>query len=350
MYDVIDRLEAWRAQGQQIGIATVVSTWGSSPRPVGSKLATTLRGDIAGSVSAGCVEGAVIEACYEAVKTGQPRLLKFGVADENAWEVGLACGGSIEVMVESFTALAGIYESLRQHLAAHDPMAVVSVIGGAPEQTNRKLIVHPDGRMEGALALDAHHQQVVARVLDLLAQGTGGVLEDEDGLHLFVEVYPPVPRLIIIGAVHVAEALVSIANLLGFQTIVIDPRAAFATHERFPQVTRLIKEYPQHALPKLALDGSAYVAVLTHDPKLDDPSLQVALTSQARYVGALGSQRTHAKRLERLRQVGLTDAQLARLHAPIGLPLGGRSPAEIALSIMAQVVQARYGAEEKGRA
>jgi xanthine dehydrogenase accessory factor len=311
---------------------------------VGSKLAATLRGDIAGSVSAGCVEGAVIEACHQAVKTGQPRLLKFGVADENAWDVGLACGGSIEVLVEPFSALAGIYEPLRQHLAAHDPLAVVNIISGAPEQVNHKLIVYPDGRTEGDLSLGAHYVQAVARALELLAQATGGVLEIEGGPHLFIEVYPPVPRLVIIGAVHVAEVLVSMASLLGFETIVVDPRAAFATAERFPHVTQLIKEYPQHALPRLALDGSAYIVVLTHDPKLDDPSLQVALTSQARYVGALGSQRTHAKRLERLRQAGLTEAQLARLHAPIGLPLGGRSPAESALSIRAQIVQVRYGA------
>ena len=345
MYDVIDKIETWCQQGQQIGVATVINTWGSSPRPVGSKLIATLRGDIAGSVSAGCVEGAVIEACYEAVKTRQPRVMKFGVADENAWEVGLACGGTIEVMVEPFSALGGIYDPLRQHLAAHEPLAVVSVLGGPPEHINRKLIVYPDGRSEGDLTLSGPgcHDDVVRRALDLLAQGSGGTLELKDGPQLFVEVYPPVPRLIIVGAVHVAEVLVCMANLLGFDTIVVDPRVAFATRERFPQARQMIQQFPQHVLPGLALDASAYIAVLTHDPKLDDPTLHIALTSQARYVGAVGSQRTHTKRLERLRQAGLTDAQLARLHAPIGLPLGGRSPAEIALSIMAQITQVRYG-------
>jgi xanthine dehydrogenase accessory factor len=350
MHDVIDKLEAWHQQGQQIGIATVVSTWGSSPRPVGSKLVATLRGDLAGSVSAGCVEGVVIEACHEAVKSGQPQLLKFGVADENAWEVGLVCGGTIEVMVEPFSALSGIYDLFRQRLTAHEPMAVVSVLPGSGDQVNHKLIVYPDGRSEGDLTLPAsgHHQQTVQHSLDLLAQGRGGTLQTEGGPHLFIEVYPSPPRLIIIGAVHIAEVLVSMAAALGFETIVVDPRSAFATPERFARAGRLIREYPQHVLPGLSLDASAYVVVLTHDPKLDDPSLQIALPSGARYVGALGSQRTNTLRIERLRELGLTDEQLARLHAPIGLPLGGRSPAEIALSIMAQIVQVRYGPVDDG--
>jgi xanthine dehydrogenase accessory factor len=346
MYDVIDKLETWRQQGQQIGVATVINTWGSSPRPVGSKLVATLRGDIAGSVSAGCVEGAVIEACYETVKTGQTRLMKFGVADENAWEVGLACGGTIEVMVEPFSALGGIYDAFRRHLSAHEPLAVVSVLGGPAEQINRKLIVYPDGRSEGDLTLGrpGHYEDVVQHALRLLAQGSGGTLQLKDGPQLFVEVYPPVPRLIIVGAVHIAEALVSMANLLGFETIVVDPRAAFTTRERFPQARQLIQQFPQQVLPGMALDASTYIVVLTHDPKLDDPSLHIALTSQARYVGALGSQRTNARRIDRLRALGVTEEQIARLHAPIGLPLGGRSPAEIALSIMAQITQVRYGA------
>lgn len=344
MYDVIDKIEAWRQQGQQIGIATVISTWGSSPRPVGAKLATTLRGDIAGSVSAGCVEGVVIEACHQAIRSGQPQTLTFGVADENAWEVGLACGGTIEVMVEPFAALDGVYETLRQRLIAHQPLALVSVLSGAPSQINRKLLIYPDGRSEGDLELpDAQRQRVVAYALERLARGEGATLQLEGGPHLFIEVYPPVPRLIIVGAVHIAEVLVPMANMLGYETIVVDPRAAFATRERFPQASRIIREYPQRALPELGLDGSAYLVILTHDPKLDDPSLYLGLTNPLRYVGALGSQRTNARRIERLRQMGVNEEQLARLHAPIGLPLGGRSPAEIALSILAQITQVRYG-------
>jgi xanthine dehydrogenase accessory factor len=344
VYDVFDKLEAWRQEGQAIGIATVVSTWGSSPRPVGSKMITTSRGDIAGSVSAGCVEGVVIEACLEAVRTGQPQVMKFGVADENAWEVGLACGGTIEVLVESFAALSGIYDSLRDRLRAHQPLAVVSVLAGASELINRKLLVYPDGGSAGDLDLPAETRQTaVVHALDRLARGESGTLQIEGGPQLFIEVYPPVPRLIIVGAVHIAEVLVHMANLLGYETIVLDPRSAFATRERFPHATQVIQDYPQHALPGLTLDGSAYVVILTHDPKVDDPALQLALTSAARYVGALGSQRTNARRIARLRERGLTEEQIARLHAPIGLPLGGRSPAEIALSIMGEITQFRYG-------
>ena len=342
MQDILDKLEAWQTQGKPIALATVVSTWGSAPRPVGAKLAVTPSGGIAGSVSAGCVETAVIEGCLEALKTGKPRLLSFGVADETAWEVGLACGGTIQVLVEPFSAWDAVYGSLKLHLAARQPLAVVSVLNGPAEWINRKLIVLSDGQTEGDLVLPARQaEQTVAWALELQAQGAGGTLDFEDGSVLFAEVYPPVPRLIIIGAVHVAESLVPLASLVGFDTIVIDPRTAFGNRERFPQATQLINDWPQSVLPGIDLNWWAYVVVLTHDPKLDDPALLAALPSKARYVGALGSRRTHAKRVERLRQLGLTEAQLARLHAPIGLPLGGHSPAEIALSIMAEIVQAK---------
>jgi xanthine dehydrogenase accessory factor len=339
MKDVLDSIEAWRQRDEEIAIATVVETWGSAPRQVGSKMGTTRSGGIAGSVSAGCVEGAVIEEGKAVLQSGQPRLLTFGVADEDAWEVGLACGGTIRVWVEPFSAWDGIYDSLKRHLEARDPMAVISVLDGAPEQLRHKLIVLAGGRTEGNLEIPGQSERMVSAALGLLEKGTGGVLELEDGVSLFIEVYPPVPRLIVIGAVHMAEALVSTANMLGFDTIVIDPRGAFATRERFPHATELIKEWPQHALPEMALDGSAYIAVLTHDPKLDDPALQIALKSNARYVGALGSWRTARERIERLREAGLTEEQLARLHAPIGLALGGRSPGETAVSIMAEIVQ-----------
>jgi xanthine dehydrogenase accessory factor len=344
MKDVIDSLEAWRQRGEQIAIATVVNTWGSAPRPVGSKLITTLDGGIAGSVSAGCVEGAVIEESRTVMQSGEPRLLTFGVADEDAWEVGLACGGTIQVFVEPFSAWAGIYDSLRRHLEAHDPLAVVSVLDGPPEQMHCKLVVLFDGSTEGDLELAGRAEHVVGTTLELLAQGTGGTLDLAEGPSLFIEVYPPVPRLIIVGAVHIAEALVSLANTVGFETIVIDPRSAFATRERFPHADELVREWPQEALPKMALDASAYVVMLTHDPKLDDPALQIALRSDARYVGALGSRHTNHERLQRLREAGLADDQLARLHGPTGLPLGGCSPAEIAISVMAEIVQTKNNA------
>ncbi len=343
MRDVLDSLEQWRARNEEIAVATVVNTWGSAPRPIGSKLITTRSGGIAGSVSAGCVEGAVIEEGLAVMDTGEPRLLSFGVADEDAWEVGLACGGSIQVFVEPFSALGGVYGSLRQRLEARDPMAVVTVLDAPAEHRNRKLIVLPDGSLEGDLDLGADTARAASAALDLLARETGGVVELEGGPTLFVEAFPPMPRLIIVGAVHMAEPLVTMANTLGFDTIIVDPRTAFATHERFPHATQLLQEWPQHVLPNLGLDNWAYVAVLTHDPKLDDPALKVALASNARYVGALGSRRTNRLRVERLREAGLAEEVLARLRAPIGLPLAGHSPAEIALSIMAEITQVRHG-------
>lgn len=341
MKDVLERLETWRRGNEEIAVATVVETWGSAPRQAGAKMTTTRSGGLAGSVSGGCVEGAVIEESKAVMESGEPRLLTFGVADDTAWEVGLACGGTIRVFVEPFSAWHGVYDSMKEHLAARDAMAVVSVLEGLPDQLHRKLIILPDGTTEGDLDVSTEQEFVVSEALALLETGKAGTLEPADGTSLFVEVYPPVQRLIIVGAVDIANSLVTAADLLGFDTFIVDPRRTFSTRERFPNVTELIQEWPQNALPNMALNGSAYIVVLTHDPKLDDPALQVALTSDARYVGALGSKRTAAKRAERLREAGISEEQLARLHAPIGLPLGGRSPSEIAMSIMAEIVQVK---------
>ena len=344
MNEILDSLETWLQRNERIAVATVVDTWGSAPRPIGSKMATTLSGGISGSVSAGCVENAVLEESKAVIKSGKPRLLSFGVADDQAFEVGLACGGTIKVFVEPFEALQGTYGVIKQHIAAREPMAVLSVVEGPDEWINRKLIVLTDERSEGDLILpEALRDRAVALALERLAQGVGGIEALDEGITLFVDVYPPVPRLIIVGAVHIADPLVTMANQAGFDTIIVDPRGAFNTRERFPHATALIKEWPQKALASMSLDHWAYVVVLTHDPKLDDPALQVALTSDARYVGALGSRRTNALRIERLRRAGLTEDQLARLHAPVGLDLGGRSPAEIALSIMAEIVRVKNG-------
>lgn len=341
MRDVLDQLDEWRQAGEKLAVATVISTWGSAPRPVGSKMVVTRKGGIAGSVSAGCVEGAVIEAGIEVMATGQPRLLSYGVADDQAWDVGLACGGTIQVLVEPGEALDGIYSNLKRRLLARDPMAVVSLLEAPDDRRNRKLILLPDGRREGNLELGEQSERLYGAAMQMLVAETSGLLELEEGVTYFIEVYPPPPRLIIVGAVHLAEVLVQLGALVGFDTIVIDPRRAFATPERFPYATALRQSWPQEALEDMVLDHSAYVVVLTHDPKLDDPALQVALCSTARYVGALGSRRTNRLRLERLREAGLSEEDIARLHAPIGLDLGGRSPGEIAVSIMAEIIQVR---------
>ncbi len=343
MKDVLPALNTWIEQGEEIAVATVINTWGSSPRPVGSKLVTTMSEKIAGSVSAGCVEGAVIEECKKAVQTGQPRRLTYGVADDDAWEVGLACGGTIEIFVEPFTAYAALYDPLTGRIENHAPAVLISVLAGDENLIGRKLLVDADGGITGDRELVDQIPGLVGMALAHLDREKSGAEELENGAVLFFEVYPPVPRLMIVGAVHIADPLITMANLAGFETILIDPRAAFATRERFPYVDELICGWPQHVLPEMTLDRSAYVAILTHDPKIDDPVLRVALTSEARYVGALGSRRTNKLRCERLRAAGIPEDQIARLHAPIGLSIGGRSPVEIAVSIMAELVQIRSG-------
>jgi len=340
MRDVLDSLETWHQNNEEIAVATVVKTWGSAPRPIGSKLVLTRSGGIAGSVSGGCVEGAVINKGISVLDTGKPSLLTFQVADEEAWDVGLPCGGTIQVFVEPFSAIDGIYGSLKQHLENRQPIAVVSTLKGPPECINRKLIVLEDGRIEGDLIIPAQSNLIVSTALERLEKETGGILDLKEA-SLFIEVYPSIPRLIIVGAVHIAEKLVSIAHTVGFDTIVVDPRRAFLTRERFPHASEMVPEWPSKALPEMVLDNSAYIVVLSHDPKLDDPALQVALRSKARYVGAIGSRRTNQKRVERLRALGLTDERIARLHAPIGLDIRARLPGEIALSIMTEVIQVR---------
>lgn len=338
--DVLMNLDDWRRRGARFATATVVETWGSAPRPVGSKLAVAQDGVMVGSVSAGCVEGAVFEACQAALESGRPELLTYGVADETAWEVGLMCGGTIRVFVEPDSAWQSVYTGLSELLKQRRPLAVVHVLEGPPELLNRKLLVREDGATSGDLQLPLQ-EGVVQQALDGLANDTSTILQLEDGVCLFLEAYPRPPRLIVIGAVHIAQPLVEIAAQAGFDTLVVDPRAAFATRQRFPNASQLVRKWPQQALPELQLDRSAYVVSLTHDAKIDDPALQLALRSQARYVGALGSRRTNQLRRERLSQAGFTGEELARLHAPVGLDIGGRTPAEIAVSIVAEMIQVR---------
>jgi xanthine dehydrogenase accessory factor len=343
MRDILARLEEWRRHGEQIAIATVTKTWGSAPRQTGAKMAVTLSGHVVGSVSAGCVEGAVIEEALAVLASGTPCPLQYGVSDEEAFDVGLACGGTIEIFVEPFTAFEEVYGLITECLGSRQPLGIVSLLDG--DHFRHKLAVLADGHTVGEVPLPGRQAQIVRAAAAQVTRDTSGFVKI-DGVSLFVDVYPRTPRLVIVGAVHIAEILAPMADLAGFEVCLVDPRSAFATHERFPHVAQIINEWPDQALALLSLDDATYIAALTHDPKLDDPALLAALASQARYIGALGSRRTNQLRLERLRQAGLTDAQLARLHAPIGLPLGGRSPAEIAVSILAEIVKAKSKAIE----
>lgn len=338
MREILADVETWRNRGERIGIATVVETWGSSPRPVGSKLAVNLNGGMSGSVSAGCVENAVIEATLASIRSGEPRLLTFAVSKETALDVGLTCGGTIKVFVEPLEAYASVFDPLKAHLDAHKPVGIACALDGPAAWRNRKLAVFADGSMGGNLQapdLPARLRQEVAKRLE----SEGGIVELE-GFSFFIDIHPRVPRLIIVGAVHIAECLAAMAVLAGFDITIVDPRRAFAVPERFPRAT-LILQWPAEALASLSLDRDSYVVTLSHDPKLDDPALRHALASAARYIGALGSKRSNLLRLERLREAGLTSQQLARLHAPTGLPIGSRSAADIAVSVLAELIQVR---------
>ena len=338
MRDILPDLDNWRAQAKPIALATVIQTWGSSPRRAGAKMAITPDGGIAGSVSGGCVEGAVFEEGVESLKAQRPKLLHFGVADETAWEVGLACGGSIDIFVKPLDA--GLFKSLRSVLVEEQSAVLVTVVKGTTEILGREMLVRDDDSVTGTLSDDLNEEAVhLAR--ETLAGGESQRLKLNDDVEVFAEVILPPPTLIAVGGVHITIALMALAKTLGYRTVVIDPRTAFGNEARFPNVDQLIQLWPDEAFQQIPITRSTAVAMLTHDPKLDDPALKIVLPSPAFYVGALGSKTTQAKRRQRLLDDGLTEAQLNRLHGPIGLEIEAHTPEEIAMSIMAEIVAAR---------
>ena len=304
----------WHRAGRGAVLATVVETWGSAPRPVGSQLVVSGAGEIQGSVSGGCVEGAVVLEAQEALAAGESRLLSFGVSDDSAFEVGLACGGTIRVLVEPVGAQMPevILDALVAARAARRPAAYVVDL----ETWERRL---------------AGPEEFRARY-----RGDRSGVE-EDG-KTFVAVHNPPLRLVVVGAVHIAQALVPMARLMGYDPLVIDPRGAFAAEHRFPGED-IREDYPDDVLPDFGLDQRTAVVTLSHDPKIDDPAIEAALGSEVFYLGCLGSTRTHGKRIERLTGRGYGEAELARLHAPVGLGIGAKSPAEIAVAILAEITQ-----------
>jgi len=338
MRDILTDLDKWRTENQSIALATVIQTWGSSPRRAGAKMALTPNGKITGSVSGGCVEGAVYDEGVEALKSNRPRLLHFGVADETAWEVGLACGGSIDIFVKPLEEEP--FRALRAVLLEEKSAVVVTVVRGPDDILGREMLVDENGNITGSLTTDLD-QQVFMLARETLEQGESRRALLQDETEVFMEVILPPPTLIAVGGVHITIALMALAKTLGYRTVVVDPRSAFGNEERFPNVDLLIQRWPEEAFQEIPLTRSTAVAMLTHDPKLDDPALKIALPSQAFYVGALGSKTTQAKRRQRLLDDGLTEEQLNRLHGPIGLEIGAGTPEEIAISIMAEVVAAR---------
>jgi xanthine dehydrogenase accessory factor len=339
MRDLLSDYDRLAAQGRPLGRAVVTSVWGSAPRPEGSSMLATADGVMAGSVSGGCVEGATATEIGEAIGRGTPKLVTFGVSHERAWEVGLACGGTIKVFVEP---------AVRPEVlaAARGPGGeVVATVVEGPG-TGGTLRIFEDGRTEGSLGAAIPAAAVRDAALDALRHEASATLPVETGAgaaSVFLEVYPRQPRLVVFGGVHIAVALVPLARALGYRTIVADGRPAFLTRERFPNADQLILAWPEAAFEQIGLDASCYVCILSHDPKFDEPALQLALRSPARYIGAIGSRKTQASRREWLRSSGFDDAEIARVHGPIGLDLGGRQPAETALAILAQMTAVRYG-------
>lgn len=309
---------AWHHAGAGAALATVVETWGSAPRQAGSQLAVSGAGEMVGSVSGGCVEGAVVTEALEALSDRRPRLLTFGVSDETAFSVGLACGGTIRVLVEPVGEGA---EALPEPLLAD---LVAARAGGRPVA----LVTRTQGWMR-QLAGAGEDAVVDAR----LRSDRSGM--EDDGR--FIAIHNPPLRLIVVGAVHIAQPLLTIARTCGYACTLVDPRGAFGSDARFPG-ERIVDDWPDEALAALAPDARTAVVTLTHDPKLDDPALRFALRAPVFYIGALGSKKTHAKRVERLLAAGFTEAEIARIHAPVGLDIAARTPAEIAVSVMAQII------------
>jgi xanthine dehydrogenase accessory factor len=344
MRDILPDLDRWSAENKPIALATVIQTWGSSPRRPGAKMAITPDGKITGSVSGGCVEGAVFDAGVEVLKTNRPQLLHFGVTDETAWEVGLACGGSIDVFVQPLAP--EIFKRLRSVIAEERPAVNVSVVRGPDELLGRELLLRDDGSVIGTIDDDLDLGALEA-AKESLAAGESRRAVLNENVETFVEVILPPPTLIVVGGVHITIALMTLAKTLGYRTVVIDPRSAFGNETRFPNIDQLIPLWPGEAFQQIPITRSTAIAMLTHDPKLDDPAFKIALASHAFYVGALGSKTTQAKRRQRLFDDGLSEEQLNRLHGPIGLDLGAGTPEEIAMSIMAEIVAVRNGAVEK---
>lgn len=335
MLEILADLARWRGENKSIALATVVQTWGSSPRGVGSKMIINSEGGFAGSVSGGCVENAVVEAGIQSINTDQPQLLHFGVADETAWEVGLACGGGIDIFVKLLNN--DFIEEIRSALENERKFVIATVIQGPVTLLGQELLIYEKGGSPGWLG-NYWNGQIDKLVPKVISQGTSQRVALEDEIELFLDPILPPPTLIVVGGVHIAKALTSMAKILGYRTIVIDPRKAWGNVERFPDVDQLIQAWPDVAFQKISVTRSTAIVTLTHDPKLDDPALITALSSPAFYVGTLGSRTTQAKRRERLLHEGLTSSQLDRLHGPIGLDINAQTPEEIALAIMAEVV------------
>ena len=354
MRDILDQIGKWWDAGDTFGLATVVQTFSSAPREPGAALAVSPQGEVAGSVSGGCVEGAVYELSGEVSASGQAVLQRYGISDDTAFSVGLTCGGIIDIFVEpvsrdSYPQLGEIVAAVR----ADEPVAVATVIAGPGQIGPRRLIWPADRepRASGSLGSgDRLDQAVDDDARGMLAQGLTSVRKYGpdgqrrlDDLSVFVQSFAPPPRMLVFGAIDFAAAVARIGKFLGYRVTVCDARPVFATSARFPDADEVVTDWPHRYLAGITTDERTVICVLTHDPKFDVPVLEVALRVPAAYVGAMGSRRTHLDRLDRLHEAGMTPEELARLRSPVGLDLGARTPEETAVAIAAELIQLRWG-------
>ncbi|MFC9508333.1 XdhC family protein [Streptomyces sp. NPDC057002] len=354
MLDIAEELNRWVGQGRDFAVATVVAVGGSAPRQPGAALAVDAEGTAIGSVSGGCVEGAVYELCQQALRDGESVLERFGYSDDDAFAVGLTCGGVIDILVTPVRAADPVRPVVAAALTAAaqgEAAAVARIVSGPPELTGRALLVRPDGSRDGGFGAHPELDRTIAAEAGaFLDAGRTGTLEiGEQGsrcgapLTVLVESSVPAPRMIVFGAIDFASALVRMGKFLGYHVTVCDARPVFATRTRFPDADEIVVEWPHRYLEGTDVDARTVLCVLTHDAKFDVPLLRLALRLPVAYVGAMGSRRTHLDRNARLREVGVTELELSRLHSPIGLDLGARTPEETALSIASEIVAGRRG-------
>ncbi len=348
MREVREHLQRWYDEGSPFALATVVGIRGSAPREPGAAMAVSAGGEAVGSVSGGCVEGAVYELATEVLQTGEPVLETYGISDDEAFAVGLTCGGILDILVQPVRPedAAGLREVLAS-LEGDEPVAVATVVDGAP--LARQLLVWGD-RVIGSLGNEGLDAATIDDARGMLAQGQTGTRHYGprgerrlDEVAVFVQAFTPPPKMLVFGAIDFASAVARVGVFLGYHVTVCDARPVFATRKRFPDAHEVVCEWPHKFLARTEVDERTVICVLTHDPKFDVPVLELALRGPAAYIGAMGSRRTHDDRLRRLREEGLTEAELARLSSPIGLDIGARTPEETAVSIAAEIIQHRWG-------
>jgi len=346
MREILQPIQDWFDQGKQVALATVVEVYGSAPRGLGAKMAVNQDSLMAGSVSGGCVEGAVVAEALKVIKTGKPKLLHYGVTQDQAISVGLACGGTIEIWVEKLSKEA--FDRMQNDLSNDQLAILVTIMSGM--YAGEQIYAYPDGKKIGYFAEPETIETIKDHLPGLFMRQHSQRMRlrtSTEEVDVFFDVIAPSPKLLIVGAVHIAIPLVQYAKILGFHTIVLDPRKAFGNRERFPHADELVQEWPEEYLQRYPWDLGTYLVVVSHDDKLDVPALAIGCQKETRYIGALGSKKTFANHVRDLKAVGISDEQIARIHSPIGVDIGARGPEEIALAIITEMIAVRNGKQFK---